>query len=515
VPSFESHGLNYSVERRDGRVFHQETRRNADGQIVATHEEEILYVLGSGRQGISYLVERGGFLFESPITWFSRKKRWDLSPGFEVANYHFDRPIRPGCLYCHANRANWAPGPINRYRLPIFEGHAIGCERCHGPGELHAADPAVRNGLDQTIVNPVRLEPSLRDAVCEQCHLIGNHRVVRIGRREEDFRPGLPFQWFWTVLTQPADRADSRFVGQVEQMHASRCFTASQGRLGCISCHDPHRLPSAQEKVAFYRSRCLECHGDRGCTLPAATRLERSPDDDCTSCHMPREANADIPHAASANHSIPRNANRENSSGSTHKRSSRPSRRPVPFHGKLVEAQEQAELGRDIGVALCRGDENEARFVLPLLDAALIARPDDVAGWEAKGFVLGRLGRNDEALTAFQKALSQELGRESTLVGAAYLTAQMGRNQDAIAFWHRAIAINPWRSDYLAELALIHFREGNWQSAAAACRETLELNPFWVDVRKWLVRCYLELGDAEAARSDHAIVLGFEPIGPP
>ena len=156
---FESKGLEYSIETRDGRVFHQETRRDSSGRIATRTEAEVQYVLGSGSQGVAYLIERDGFLFESPITWYSKKKRWDLSPGFEVANYHFDRPIRPACLYCHANRARSVATSINQYRPPIFEGHAIGCERCHGPGELHAARPEASDGVNLTIVNPAHLEP--------------------------------------------------------------------------------------------------------------------------------------------------------------------------------------------------------------------------------------------------------------------------------------------------------------------------------------------------------------------
>ncbi len=273
-PLFVSSGLEYSIEKRDGRTFHQETRRDASGRVVARAEAEVQFVLGSGRQGMSYVIDHDGFLFESPINWYSQKARWDLSPGFEVINYHFDRPLRAGCLYCHANRAKSIPTSINQYRPPVFEGHAIGCERCHGPGELHGNEPVANGGVDRTIVNPAHLEPSLRDAVCEQCHLIGHHRVLRAGRREEDFRPGLPFEPFWTVFVQPANQGENRFVGQVEQMHKSRCFLASEGRLGCISCHDPHVLPSAEEKTAYYRNRCLECHADRGCSLPTKTRLE-------------------------------------------------------------------------------------------------------------------------------------------------------------------------------------------------------------------------------------------------
>ena len=42
---FEAQGLEYSIERRDGRVYHQETRRDASGRIVARNEAEVRYVL--------------------------------------------------------------------------------------------------------------------------------------------------------------------------------------------------------------------------------------------------------------------------------------------------------------------------------------------------------------------------------------------------------------------------------------------------------------------------------------
>jgi Flp pilus assembly protein TadD len=176
-----------------------------------------------------------------------------------------------------------------------------------------------------------------------------------------------------------------------------------------------------------------------------------------------------------------------------------------------MNAQEQADLGRDLGVALRRSEDDGARFALPLLEAATGSRPDDVAAWEAKGFALGQLGRDDKSLVAFQTALAREPGRESALVGAAYLTVKMGRRKDAVGFWRRAIAISPLRSDYHAELALTYFHDENWNDAAAECREALRLNPTWVEIRKTLVRCYLQLGDADAARREHATVLGFEP----
>ena len=213
----------------------------------------------------------------------------------------------PSCLFCHGNRVENVAGTVNRYEPPIFRGYAIGCERCHGPGELHVQRPTMVDGRDVTIVNPGALEPALRDAVCEQCHLSGRQRIERLDRRNEDFRPGLPFQEFWIALSA-AGTAENRFVNHVEQMHESRCFRASRGRLGCISCHDPHRLPKAGEEVAYFRQRCLECHADQGCSLPKAVRLARSRDDDCIGCHLPHSRSSDVFHGATTDHRIPRRA---------------------------------------------------------------------------------------------------------------------------------------------------------------------------------------------------------------
>ncbi len=138
---FEAQGLHYSVEEKAGRVIHKEERRDASGRIIAQNQAEVRYVLGSGKQAIAYLIDREGFLFESPITWYIRERRWGLSPGYDESNRHFNRPILADCLFCHANRVERVAGPVNRYREPIFHGHAIGCERCHGPGELHVKRP--------------------------------------------------------------------------------------------------------------------------------------------------------------------------------------------------------------------------------------------------------------------------------------------------------------------------------------------------------------------------------------
>ncbi len=513
---FEAEGLEYSIERRDGRVFHRETRRDPSGRVVARNEAEVQYVLGSGNQGASFIIDRDGFLFQSPISWYSRERKWDLSPGYRGRNPHFDRGVIATCLYCHANRVEPVEGTVNRYEPPTFRGHAIGCERCHGPGELHVAHPAVEGGVDPTIVNPAALEPVLRDAVCEQCHLMGRQRVVKLDRRDDDFRPGLPFYLVWTVFEQAEGAATGKFVGQVEQMHESRCYRASGGELGCISCHDPHRRPGAEERAGYYRGRCLECHGEgQGCRLPEASRRQRVRDDDCTACHMPRLGQGDIPHVAATDHRIPREpgaVDRSASPADAEGPQSDDGDRPlVAFHRELMDRRRRAEAERDLGVALTRMGPRAATAALPLLEAAIAARPDDLLARQAQGVVLGRLRRFADGLAAFREVLARKPDTEAALAGAADLAGQLRRWDEAIADARRAVAISPWRATYHAYLAGLCVEARDWPGAIAACRDALRLNPMDLECRKRLVRALLHVGDRDAARDEFRILLDFDP----
>jgi Tfp pilus assembly protein PilF len=508
---FEAQGFEYAIENRDGHVIHKETRRDAEGRVIAQNEGEVRFAVGSGRLGTAFLIERDGFLFQSPIAWYAREHRWDLPPGYQKKNAHFDRPIMSTCLFCHANRTLPVEGTANRYQPPIFQGHAIGCERCHGPGELHVRNPETVDGRDLTIVNPARLDPPLRDAVCEQCHLNGERRVLRAGRRDEDFRPSLPFHRFWTVLERPMGSAKNRFVGQFEQMRQSGCFKGSEGRLGCISCHDPHRLPDPNERVSYFRDRCLECHADQRCSLPETKRAQQGRADDCVRCHMPRLSESSIIHVAETDHRIPRQAETGNRPPIEAEDRAGGRRQWVNYHRGLMDDRDRDEAERDIGLILSRDEREGASSALPLLEEALLTQPDDVPAWEAKGFALGSLRRGEEAMAAFRRALALEPERESALTAAAYVAAQVGRRDDALGYWHRAIAINPWRSDYRAELASVYLRNHDWNSAGAAARDALRLNPANLDVRKLLIRCEVRLGDRAAARHEFDTLMAFDP----
>jgi hypothetical protein len=254
-PTFAVGKLYYEVLRKGDRLFHRESRRDSDGNVIDAREAEVQYALGSGTRGRSYLVNLDGELFLSPIAWYTQAKRWDLSPGYAQMNAHFERAVTTDCLFCHCNRVEPVSHSVNRYAQPLFRGHAIGCERCHGPGAIHARDQEEGEERPITsIVQPRNLSPALRDAVCEQCHLHGNIRVTRQGREEFDFRPGLPLSDVFAVfVTARSVNFDNRAVGQVEQMGISKCYVQAEQRQTGV-----HFLPrSSRSAGAGRKSRVL------------------------------------------------------------------------------------------------------------------------------------------------------------------------------------------------------------------------------------------------------------------
>ncbi len=239
-------GRRYTVSVTGGKMYHTESGMRADGKQEYSEKHEVAFTVGSGDLGRSYLVAKGDALFVSPISYYKGIRGWGLSPGYESGQFlSFTRPVWNLCASCHAGLSRPILGTRNRYQVPAFRFLSVGCERCHGPGELHVRERRenrpLSGAVDFSIVNPARLPPHLRDDVCKQCHLLGDAQILRPGKTYLDFRPGTSLDNVVSIFSAPVTAKVEviRALSHPEQLEMSRCSIQSNRRLGCITCHDP------------------------------------------------------------------------------------------------------------------------------------------------------------------------------------------------------------------------------------------------------------------------------------
>jgi hypothetical protein len=304
-------GLHFDVYARDGQLFQSEYELDSNGKEIFRDTRAVEWIIGAGENGLGGLVRQGDYVFQAPLSFYSKAQRWELSPGYELGNSGFNRPILPGCISCHSGRPNALPEGNGHFATPPFSELAIGCENCHGPGLTHvlAHQMGFENdqGHDSSIVNPASLIPVLADNICVSCHQSGDVRVLKPGKDYKDFRPGTPLDDTLSILMVPPKRESPPQQDLLEHYYSmtlSKCYRASGEKLSCIDCHDPHVEPTREEAPAYFKKKCLACHDEKSCTLPLQVRERRQPADDCAGCHMQKRDVREISHSSITNHRI-------------------------------------------------------------------------------------------------------------------------------------------------------------------------------------------------------------------
>jgi hypothetical protein len=505
----------YRVTTDESGMTHREAALNAAGEEICSRTVPVHYAIGSGTRGRSYFIDLGGQLYMSPLTWYAGARDWDLSPGYEKANEHFERRILDDCVFCHVGRA--APKRDRRHtfeKRPIVE-MGIGCERCHGPGEAHVSyHQASGDGRPATdpIVNPARLSQPLRDDVCFQCHLQGIGRVAHPGRRSFDFRPGQAFAEFWTVLmhgTKVSDDNTTRAVGQAEQMLASRCYIESQGAMSCTSCHDPHAKPTVEERTEFYRSKCLECHGTGDgdeCTLERSARLLESSEDSCIQCHMPRLAANDVPHTSQTDHRVIR----------------RPVETAGPQGRDEISVYELDHIplelvNRSRGVLLVHNSEQDrllAADAIPLLEPWVSSHSQDAEALAVLGTAYYFSQDTRNALAMLDLSLAIDPNSEYALRQRMNFSHEIGDLEGGIRYGRRLIAINPHHYDYHGRMAHMLGQAGEWSEAIDSALQAVEIRPWSPQIHGWLAEAYRITGQQDLSLQHAEIYKQLQPAGP-
>ena len=219
----------YRAERTEGKLLHHVFMED-EMSVIYDQAEEIAFRIGSGSRTHAYLVNRSGSLYQSPFGYYPDRSAWDLAVGYrpDVVD-KFGRRIGDDCLHCHTGRLLPVEPNSSRYTPDVFAEHAIGCERCHGPGQKHVdKQTALKTnvGKDETIVNPRTLDSARRESVCNQCHLHGEFATPRFGYGFFDFRPGQLLDDTRVVFVgnAPGDFSNAAAAGQVEQPVTSFCW---------------------------------------------------------------------------------------------------------------------------------------------------------------------------------------------------------------------------------------------------------------------------------------------------
>jgi len=459
-------GVHYWIDSDAGRVWlHFERPRDP----AVRGKRELLYYIGSGRRGLSYLFAEDGFLFESPINWYTHERRWDMAPAYQDAHeMPLNLPAFTSCLRCHVSGMQPpVKGTENRYPTPPFLHNGVTCERCHGPGRAHVDRPA-----SGAIVNPAKLTPELRDAVCMQCHLEGKVAIERPGRHAYEFRPGESLTEYVRYYVPAGDQgAGLGGVSQVEAMAQSVCKQKSGDHMSCTSCHDPHYEPTSEERDAYFRKKCLACHGaDFGAKHHAAQL-------DCTSCHMPAAASTDVAHTQVTDHRIPRIPNRQLSVKQGKQDGGFPAAklRLVPF----PDSAETEKDVRDLALAWQSlvGEGVEAAEAEALLRSAAAKFPNDPDVLVALAYVEQRHASTDEARQLYKRALTLDPDSIDAATNLAVIEARSRHVDEAIELWEGAFRRAPGRSSLGMNLAVTFCNEKRFDDARNAVLRVLEFNP--------------------------------------
>lgn len=459
VPGSFTHqrsGVKYEIYSSDGRAW---LSFNRPGDPMVRGKRELLYYIGQGRRGRTYLFSVDGFAFEAPVNWYADRQMWEMPPAYSnTREIPMNLPALMSCLECHGSGIQPpVGGSENRYKLPIFSHPGVSCERCHGPGEAHT------NG--GPIVNPAKLTGKLRDQVCMQCHLEGNVAIEREGRHLYEYKPGDDlFQYVRYFVLSGSQPGGLRAASQFEALASSVCKEKSGAAMSCTSCHDPHQTVRPEERVGFYRKKCIACHGADF----AAKHYDRQ---DCTACHMPASLSSDIAHTEVTDHRILRRPQED----------PRPPTDALPQLVSFPPSENKEQDVRDLALAwqamVNSGLSVAQHRTERLLRQALKQSPDDPALLSSLAYAEQKHGADNEARRLYSEALERDPDSIDAATDLGVLDAMEGHMGEAVKLWQSSFERAPGRSEIGMNLGRALCGAGQYDKARDDVMRVLQFNP--------------------------------------
>lgn len=458
-----SSGVHYRVYQQDGHAWMSYSRPATSANGALGGREQLLYFVGSGHRGRTYLYQEAGEWFELPINWYTRRDRWAMAPAYDEAQrMPAPLPVDANCLHCHATQLETAlPEAANRFPQRPFDQGGVGCSACHGDPAAHLA--AQGHG---PILNPAKMTVAARDSACIQCHLEGDAVVYRPGRSLAQYQPGEVLSDFAVYFVRASQAAGGqRASSQYEALLKSACKRGAGDSLTCTTCHDPHSDPAPAERVAFYRARCVQCHSSQ------AIAVNHHPEQpDCASCHMPSRRTADISHEQTTDHNIERIP----AQGFTEKPAWRPGEELVTVGGVRVGDR---EWGLAYAQHAQKGDRIDGERALGLLQRAEAAGADDAPLHANLGWLQQMAGNTAAARHEYAEALRSNPYDASALTNRAVLDARSNDFSEAVRLLDRLVRADPSQTTAGVDLLTLECRTGRSIEAKALWTQLHAVNP--------------------------------------
>lgn len=552
----------YEMLWRGGDLVFRRYQLDTEGEPINVIERQVDWILGSGHTSRTYLFRsKLGELYQLPLAWYSQTSSWGMAPGFDRP-FHFgiQRRVRRECMFCHnayPDVAEGSDGPLSPQVFPEQLPEGTGCQRCHGPGAEHARKALSGQGTEeirQAIVNPARLPDQRRDDVCFECHMqpsVALPGIRRFDRGDYSFRPGQRLSDYLVQLDidEAGRTRDQRFEinHHPYRLQQSACYLESEGKLSCLTCHDPHRKVPQEQRASHYREACLSCH-KADPLADAHAGLQTSPgagqpsakdpiDDphqaqpghagtqeqqagewtvtemDCVGCHMPRRRTQDVIQVVMTDHKIQRRpASREERLAAL--KESDPD--IVDIDLLHPDSGPQGALGEIyLMTALSKAVASTSGKVLERLENLLVAaHPPSVVPYleVAQGQLHQR--RFEEARTTLSRVLESEPANAAALRLKGVLEARQGQSEKALEFFRRSLEKDPSDCPTRHNIGRMLSALGRSEEAARQMRETTGKCPTFVLSWLHLGRALRKSGDLDGAIEAFRRGLQVEPSIP-
>ncbi|MEZ5403745.1 MAG: tetratricopeptide repeat protein [Bryobacteraceae bacterium] len=514
----------FSMARRGEEYFQRRHQLDAVGRETNVFEKRVDYVMGSGNHARTYLHRTpGNALIELPLGWYAESGgAWAMNPGYDRPDHEgFRRRIGYDCMFCHNGYPRIPTSAAQTFAEPVYPGalpEGIDCQRCHGPGLRHIQlAKAGAAGIRAAIVNPARLSPERREEICIQCHLESTsfplpNSLARYDRGPFAYRPGEPLSNYWLFFDHApgSGRGDKfEFVNAVYRIRQSKCFLASDGKLGCTACHNPHDVPRGGQAIRHYDSACRRCHAAEIDRAVAAGSHTAAPD--CAACHMPKRRTEDVVHAFATDHLIARRPPAESLSpmAERHEAGESAYRGEVAlYYPPKLPATADAELHLAAAQVV---NKSNLEGGIPLLATAIARSPN--ARWEFQATLADAYrdsGQWQKAVKAYREAARRKPGFTPLMLRLASALRRTGQTTEAASLLRRAVAIDAGNAAAWHEIGLVEHSLGDKAAAAAAFEKAAALDPDLPEARNSLGIVRSETG-APGAEADFREAIRIQP----